>query len=279
MATGREIAEAGTKYLGVSYDTMDCQAFVERCLKDCGISKDLAGSNAWYRFLMQNGWVGSPEACKSKFGSIPVGAFLFICEQNGKEPAKYIGDGVGNVSHIGLYTGMKGKEMVRMGLEKGNLKALAYNYGDGGLHSSASRGSVCTTKFSGKTINGGWNRVGLWNRLDYGEHINSLLGSGKKDEVNIVVEYAKVKDGALNLRSEKSTSSERITQIPSGATVGVVEHGSEWCKVVYNAYTGYAMTKFLGFEDSSDKNSNISITLPHDCALALYEALKSSLNK
>ena len=61
MATGEEIAEAGFKYLGTPYSVMDCQAFVEKCLADCGIHKNLAGSNAWYRYIMQNGWIGTPE--------------------------------------------------------------------------------------------------------------------------------------------------------------------------------------------------------------------------
>jgi len=98
-----------------------------------------------------------------------------------------------------------------------------------------------------------------------------------KSEVVIVVEYATVIGGSLNIRAEKNTNSERVAQILSGSRVAVTEHGSEWCKIVYNAYTGYVMTKYLKFESSDDKL--ISITLTRETALALYEALKLSLNK
>ena len=93
-----------------------------------------------------------------------------------------------------------------------------------------------------------------------------------------MVEYATVIGGSLNLRIEKSKSSEKLTQIPNGSKVAITEHEDEWCKVVYNSYTGYAMTKYLNFESAGD-DSKITITLSRDCALAIYEALKLSLNK
>ena len=34
-----------------------------RCLSRCGLKKDLAGSNAWYREVMKNGAILSPEEC------------------------------------------------------------------------------------------------------------------------------------------------------------------------------------------------------------------------
>ena len=136
---------AGDKYLGRSYSEMDCQAFVERCMADCGYRKDLAGSNAWYRECLSSGWAGTPEECLKAFGLIPKGALLFILEQDGKEPAKYRGDGIGNASHIGIKTGR----------------------GKGAIHSSSSRGCVAESEFHDKTVrNGGWNRVGLLNAFD-----------------------------------------------------------------------------------------------------------------
>ena len=276
-ANAEQFSMNGDQYLGKVYknNDFDCQNFVERVMKTVGIHDNLPGSNAWYRKMT---WVGTPEECKKKFGTIPKGALLYILSKDGGEPEKYKKDGIGNASHIGIYTGRTGKQMVNHAIECGNNVAKKYNFGDGAIHSSNSRGHVCTSKFSGNTINGGWNRIGLWNRFDYGPHINSLLDPDEGKEVIVIVEYARVIGGTLNLREDKSTSSARITQIPDGSLVGVTEHGTEWSKVIYNAYTGYAMTKFLNFEDGGDK-SKISITLTHDCALTLYEALKSSLNK
>ena len=162
--SAKELAQAGFHYIGAPYSTMDCQAFVEHCMKDVGVSRNLPGSNAWYRAMT---WTGTPEECKARFGSIPDGAFLFILEQDGKEPAKYRRDGIGNASHIGIKTGK----------------------GQGAIHSSSSRGCVCESVFNDRTVrNGGWNRVGLWDAFDYGTKINEIM---KNDEFNLIVTISK----------------------------------------------------------------------------------------
>ena len=145
MINGKALAEAGFSYLGVSYSKMDCQAFVEQCLRDCGLEKNLAGSNAWFREVRNHGTIMTSEECVRQLGTVPPGAFLFILEQDGGEPEKYRKDGLGNASHIGIATGR----------------------GEGAIHSSASRGCVAESRFRNKTISGGWNRVGLWDRVSY----------------------------------------------------------------------------------------------------------------
>ena len=152
--TALSVSMQGEKYLGTPYSEMDCQAFVEACLRDAGIDVDLTGSNAWYRMM---DWTGTPEECRELFGCIPKGAFLFILEFDGNEPIKYKKDSVGNASHIGIYTGV---------YTKGQKGAMA---------SSKSKTKVIYSYFEGKSIDGSWNRVGLWKELDYGETVNRLL--------------------------------------------------------------------------------------------------------
>lgn len=147
-----QLSLQGDKYIGVPYSVMDCQAFVEACLRDIGLNRDLAGSNAWFREM---DWVGTPEECKALFGSIPKGAFLYILEFDGNEPARYKPDGLGNASHMGIYTGT-------------NRGAVA---------SSKSKGGVIYSYFAGSSINGSWNRVGLWRELDYGAAVNEYLAT------------------------------------------------------------------------------------------------------
>ena len=118
MVDGNKLGDVGFQYLGVPYSQMDCQAFVEKCLSDCGLKKDLAGSNAWFREVYKNGAILTPEECVKQLGCVPKGAFLFILEHDGKEPEKYKPDGLGNASHIGLCTIPRG---------------------EGAIHSSASR--------------------------------------------------------------------------------------------------------------------------------------------
>lgn len=146
VINGEQLGNVGFEKLGTPYSEMDCQAFVEWCFRKCGYSKDLAGSNAWYRYIMQNGAVMTPEDCVRQLGTVPKGAILFILEQNGKEPEKYKADGIGNASHMGICTGSRGK---------------------GAIASSKSRGGVAESEFHNKSIKGGWNRVGLPNFVVY----------------------------------------------------------------------------------------------------------------
>lgn len=253
MPNGSELARAGCPYLGTKYSVMDCQKFVEKCLEDIGLRKDLAGSNAWYRYIMQNGWTGSPEECKAMFGTIPEGAFLFIHSFNGKEPAKYQHDGIGNASHIGIYTAMTGDEMVDLAIAEGDTEADRYNFGNGAIHSSSSRGAVATSNFSGKSISGGWNKIGLWAAISYGEPIDSIIHGGEPSpepepggETMIATTYAD-NGKPVNFRKKPSTSAALVDQIPVGEHVEVTEKGSEWCACKWKGKTGYIMTQFLIF--------------------------------
>ena len=249
MVNAQDVAKAGCKYLGRSYDEMDCQKFVEKCLADCGVYKDLKGSNAWYREMT---WVGSPEDCKRQFGEIPKGAFLFILDRDGKEPAKYQSDGIGNASHIGIKTGMTGKQMVELAGADGNQNANQFNKGDGALHSSASRGRVCTSVFKDKTIRGGWNRIGLWNKLDYGPAINAKLGMPMtqalaEPEVETVIGTGVVfaSTGAtVKMRARPSTGCAQYWDVPIGATVEIYRSG-DWNRIRWNGRIGYMRSEFI----------------------------------
>ena len=251
------------QYLGVSYSVMDCQGFVEKCLADIGIDRDLSGSNAWYRIMT---WVGSPEECKAKFGEIPKGAFLFIWANDGGEKQRGYFDGKGNASHIGIYTGR----------------------GKGAIASSKSRGCVAESEFYGKSINGGWNRVGLWNKLSYGSIIDNILEGGEQPVKKALVYAANGKP--VNLRAGQSTSAAVLIQVKVGEEVDVLEEGATWDKVKYQELTGYMMNEFLTIvadggddvppEDGGEGGSGfVTIKLPEDVALALLEVLEGTLGK
>ena len=212
MPTGKDLAAAGPKYLGTPYSKMDCQAFVEACLRDIGIRINLPGSNAWYRKM---DWVGSPEECRKQFGKVPVGAFLFIWARDGKEPEKYKPDGKGNASHIGIVTET------------------------GAIHSSASRGCVAESMFAGKTIkNGGWNMVGLWNRIDYG-----LKKEGEPVTETVVVLSAN--GGPVNYRQGPGKDTALMDRIPCGTPVELLEDTGVWSRVRYRGCSGYVMNEFI----------------------------------
>ena len=254
MIDAKEFARAGQKYLGTPYSTMDCQTFVERCMADCGLKRDLRGSNAWYREM---DWTGTPEECKQRFGSIPTGAMLFIWSDDGGEIARGYKDGKGNASHIGIVT----------------------HTGKGAIHSSSSRGCVAESGFADKTIrNGGWNRIGLSRLFDYGDKINQALSGDKADEVIISMEYAQVitENGLpVKLRPTKSTSRPWLTQIPNGTQLLISEKDGMWAKTTYDGHEGYIMEAFLAFDGAAV--GSVSISLERGHAEALYSALKQAL--
>ena len=251
MISAEEFATAGVKYIGRPYDRtkpggMDCQDFYEQCARDCGLYMDLAGSNAWYRKFVQTGWTGTPEECKRKFGFIPKGATLFIHAFDGGEIKRGYYDGLGNASHIGIKTGT----------------------GEGAIHSSASRGCVCQSKFNDKTIpNGGWNMVGLSSLFDYGDKINRMLPGGgdteppggddpeeggdempETREATVYSENGKpVK--MRQTKTEPKNGKALYDELPVGTVVEVTGTDGEWCRVNYGKRTGWWIkANFLIFD-------------------------------
>ena len=111
LITGEQFAERALTggYIGIPYEKLDCQGFVERVLADCGVRKpngtvyDWRGSNSMWRNYIK--WKGTIEECKKKFGEIPLGAFLFLLKWDGKEADRGYHDGLGNATHVGLYVG------------------------------------------------------------------------------------------------------------------------------------------------------------------------------
>ena len=249
MVDGKQLGTVGFQKLGTPYSEMDCQAFVEWCLRQCGLNKDLAGSNAWFREVFKNGVIMTPEECVKELGTVPAGAFLFILEHDGGEPAKYKPDGLGNASHIGLVTGK----------------------GEGAIHSSASRGCVAESKFKNKTINGGWNRVGLWNKVAY-----DYSGEGSADpDPEPTPEptpepaggsHAMVwseNDLPVNTRTGpgKNYGQSKAGKLPVGTDVEILKrttnsNGEEWCQIRCTengaTWTCWMMAKFLKVTDDNE---------------------------
>lgn len=264
-----DVAAEGPKYLGTPYATIDCQAFVEKCLKDAGLAVDLKGSNEWYREMT---WTGSPEACKKKFGKIPKGAFLYIHLFDGGEVKRGYRDGLGNASHIGIYTGT----------------------GDGAIHSSASRGCVATSKFSGHTINGGWNVVGLWDRLSYDDTTDQMLNSevdktqvseGQITNVEIIMDTMIVssKNGSgVRMRKSASSIGTYMCTIPEGTIFNVTETKSGYAKVYYNGQEGWASLEYLVPTDTDsikEPDPSATVTIPREDAAKLFELLGIALGE
>ena len=271
MIDAKELAQSGCKYLGTPYSTMDCQALWEKMLSDCGLKMDLGGSNSWYRYILKHGWCGTPDECAKKFGCIPQGATLFIHEKvTESTPAQFRDDGIGDITHMGVYTAMTGKEMVEIALEEGVSHADKYNYGDGAIHSSSSRGGVCTSKFAGKSINGGWNRIGLFtDQISYhGIQPGPDPDPGPDPKPTTATVYAENGE-PVKMRAKPSSNCNLYDNVPCGATVLVLEKdcstdntGNQWSQISYGMRTGwYMMTKFLRF-DGETPTGLVTVAIP-----------------
>ena len=88
MVTGNEFATqaCSQKYDNIPYSKMDCQAFVEEVLADCGVRNsngkryNWKGSNDMWRNALK--WRGTIKDALDKFGHIPDGAWLFIIKND-----------------------------------------------------------------------------------------------------------------------------------------------------------------------------------------------------
>ena len=116
--TGADVAMQALTgdYIGTPYSELDCQGFVEQVLKDLGVRKpdgtpyNWRGSNSMFRnFIL---WRGTKADCIRAFGYIPKGAFVFIVKNDGGEKEKGYDDDLGNVSHVGIYTGQNPKPCI-----------------------------------------------------------------------------------------------------------------------------------------------------------------------
>lgn len=224
MINGNKLGEVGFEKLGTPYSEMDCQRFVEWCISKCGVNIDLRGSNALYRYVIEHGWVGTPEECIEKFGNVPKGAFLFILAFDGGEVSKGYNDGLGNASHIGICTMPKG---------------------EGAIHSSSSRGGVCESKFQGRTIkNGGWNRVGLW--LEKVEYNTEKDPADDPSEPVVETAIVHADNGyPVKMRAKPSRLCRTYWEVPVGSEVVLMGTNGSWSEIIWNGRTGYMMTKFL----------------------------------
>ena len=128
-----------------TYDQLDCQGFVEEVLKDLGVRKpdgsvfNWRGSNSMYRNFYT--WRGSVDESSAKFGSVPVGSFVYMWKPTGEEEVGYH-DGLGNCTHVAIYCG---KNVVR----------------DSTRSTKSGRNGVGTRSLEG------FNRVTLFEYLDY----------------------------------------------------------------------------------------------------------------
>ena len=150
--TGNQVARAATlaAHVGYTYDELDCQAFVEHCVRQAGGRMDYLGTNDMAR---RAAWLGTLDEARAQ-GRLVPGAGLLIREATEANlPARYAGDGLGDFSHVGLYVG----ENALTDTDK-NGRRRACDV----VHSSATMGRV-----AGSTLQNGWTHALWFSEIDY----------------------------------------------------------------------------------------------------------------
>ena len=161
--TANQVARAATlaAHVGYTYDELDCQAFVEHCVRQAGGRMDYLGTNDMAR---RAAWLGTLDEARAQ-GRLVPGAGLLIREATEANlPARYAGDGLGDFSHVGLYVG----ENALTDTDK-NGRRRACDV----VHSSQSMDRV-----AGSTLQNGWTHVMWFAEIDYGEDVQPGVDIG-----------------------------------------------------------------------------------------------------
>jgi len=154
--TGPQVIRQALSLLGTPYARMDCQALVRQSIAAAGGERPPKGVNTLMRSDSIQWW-GTLENARAR-GMLAPGAALLIHSDDGGEPARYRGDGMGNFSHIGLYAGENA--LTDTGAD-GRARACDV------IHSSQTLGRV-----AGSTLRNGWTHVAWLREIDYGREIS-----------------------------------------------------------------------------------------------------------
>ena len=161
--TANQVARAATlaAHVGYTYDELDCQAFVEHCVRQAGGRMDYLGTNDMAR---RAAWLGTLDEARAQ-GRLVPGAGLLIREATEANlPARYAGDGLGDFSHVGLYVG----ENALTDTDKNGRRRAC-----DAVHSSATMGRV-----AGSTLQNGWTHALWFSEIDYAVTAGTGAGAG-----------------------------------------------------------------------------------------------------
>lgn len=172
--------------VGYTYEEMDCQAFVEHCVKQAGGAMSYRGSNDMARHAA---WLGTLSDARAQ-GRLVPGAGLLIREATEVNlPARYAGDGLGDFSHVGLYVG---PDALTDTDKNGRMRSCDV------AHSSATMGRV-----AGSTLQNGWTHVLWFSEIDYGNEAGLGVDQG--------ADSGDVADGGMDMSDELTAGTPATT--------------------------------------------------------------------
>ena len=221
--TGKSVAAAAVQSVGVgyTYDEMDCQAFIEHCVKQAGGSMDYSGSNDMARKAV---WMGTLENAKAAGKLVPGAGMLIHEDTESNLPAKYRGDGLGDFSHVGLYVG----EDALTDTDKNGQKRSCNV-----VHSSSSMGRV-----AGSTLKNGWTHVMWFSEIDYGADVQPGVEIGAEISQETTVD-ANGAEGGLTAGTPAASAERYATVVsPDGNPVKLRKSASQKEPVYWKVNNG-----------------------------------------
>lgn len=221
----QEVLRAGPvpfKTPGRSLTGMDATGYIAYCLGRLGLPIRATGSNSLYREI---GGTPVPLAEALKRGLVVPGALLFRVERDGREPAKFRGDGLGNAT-FALICIAPGKAAYPSELKKKLIETPI------------------------EVVSGKANMVLLHPKLYYGAAAPEVphpdINPPQTSPTEMIVVTPK---GNLNLRPRPSKNTSIIARIEPGSKVQVNLNQGDWANITYKVegapMTGWVMTEFL----------------------------------
>ena len=261
--TGESVATAAVVAfaVGYTYDEMDCQSFIEHCVRQAGGTMDYLGTNDMAR---RAAWLGTLDEARAQGRLVPGAGVLIREETEANLPARYVGDGLGDFSHVGLYVGEDALTDVD---KNGNARSCDV------VHSSATMRRV-----AGSTLANGWTHVMWFQEIDYGNDAGLGVDQGAdsgdvanggmdmSDELTAgtpattVKQYAVVVSpdgGPVKLRKSASTEETLYWLVNAGARVQVERERDGWALIRAICTDGhtrraYMMAQYLEYENERE---------------------------
>lgn len=242
----------------------DCRGFTYWCLLN-GANIKIEGAGATSQYDNNSNW--SEKGLIANMPRNKVCCVFRHDSKTGKMEHTLLYDGEGNYIHCS-------GEVKKVAMSK--YKATHYAIPKGLYDSKPDDKPICTAKVtatSGGTVNmrsqpntsasivmrvpigtivdvyekgTEWCKVKLDGKSGYMMTKFLDFGDIPKPTGDTATVYAQ-SGSTVNMRSKPSKSASVVERVPIGATVNVLEKGSDWCRIKYNDKTGYMMTEFLKF--------------------------------
>lgn len=188
--TGQYFSEVAYSYRnsGLTYADYDCIGFTNLVRRTCGLGNLANGTNTLWRNNTLT-WKGTIAEMQSRYGSLVQGCYLFKIKPESDPtynvppiPSQYYMDGIGNVTHVGIYTNL-GLGVMQSG-----------GYGGTGVHDS-----VYDSSF--------WTHAALAPNINYAGGVPSY---SNPDNLNGFWTSPNQRVGAWSVETEDPTNMQKI---------------------------------------------------------------------